>query len=57
MMRNTTLLLVLVVARIAHPLGLHHDRINHPLRAVGAFGTIAVTFVAAGVGVWQVVGS
>ncbi len=46
----------LVVARIAHPLGLHHDNIRHPLRPVGAFGTLIVTLVAAGVAVWQFVG-
>jgi uncharacterized membrane protein YecN with MAPEG domain len=37
----------LVVARILHPLGLHHDRIPHPLRAAGAFATFAVTLVGA----------
>ena len=37
----------LVVARILHPLGLRHDRIPHPLRAAGAFGTFAVTLTAA----------
>lgn len=45
----------LVAARIAHPLGLHHDNISHPLRAIGAAGTLLVTVVSAGVAVWQVV--
>ena len=37
----------LVVARILHPLGLRHDRIPHPLRAVGAGATFVVTLAAA----------
>ncbi len=45
----------LVVARIAHPLGLHADNMRHPLRAVGAAGTILFSVVAAGGAVWQVV--
>ncbi len=40
--------IALVVARIAHPLGLKADTIQSPLRAVGAFGTLAVTVVAMG---------
>ncbi len=45
----------LVVARVAHPFGIHHDNIRHPARAVGAFGTMIVTLVAAGVAFWQFV--
>ena len=45
----------LVVARIAHPLGLHHDRMQHPLRAVGAGLTTLVTLVAAVVAIWRFV--
>ena len=37
----------LVVARIVHPLGLKHDRIPHPLRALGAMATFAVTLTSA----------
>ena len=33
----------LVLARIAHPIGLKHDSISHPLRAVGAGGTLLAT--------------
>jgi len=44
---------LLVVARICHPLGLHHDNMRHPLRAVGAFGTLLMTVVAAFVAIWQ----
>jgi uncharacterized membrane protein YecN with MAPEG domain len=47
--------IALVAARIAHPIGLHHDNMRHPLRAVGAFGTVVVTLIAAGVAVWQFV--
>jgi len=38
----------LVVARIAHPLGLKKDTVSHPLRLVGAAGTILVTLITAG---------
>ena len=48
---------VLVVARIAQPFGLHHDRMIHPLRAVGTVGTVLPTVVLIGVALWQVVGS
>lgn len=47
----------LTFARVCHPLGLRHDRLTHPLRAVGAFGTFFVMLIAAGVAVWQGVGS
>ncbi len=40
--------IALVVARIAHAVGLKGDSISHPLRAIGAFGTMLITFVAAG---------
>lgn len=40
--------LVLVICRIAHPLGLHHDRVQAPLRLVGAVGT-SLSTVALGV--------
>ena len=43
----------LVVARIAHPIGLRHDNIAHPLRAVGAAGTMLVLAVLAGTVAWQ----
>lgn len=43
----------LVVARIAHPLGLHHDNMRHPLRGVGAGLTFLVTTIAALVAIWQ----
>jgi len=36
---------VLILARIAHAMGLKHDNIEHPLRAVGA-GTTALLTLA-----------
>jgi uncharacterized membrane protein YecN with MAPEG domain len=47
----------LVVARILHPIGLHHDNMRHPLRGLGAFGTILVILIASGVAIWQFVGA
>lgn len=47
--------IALLIARIAHPLGLHHDNIRHPLRAVGAGVTFLVTGIAALVAIWQFV--
>lgn len=42
----------LVVARVAHAKGLHHDNIRHPLRAVGAAGTALITVVAGVAAIW-----
>src|SRR5262245_64621141 len=36
---------LLVVARILHPLGLRHDQLRNPLRGIGALGTTLVTLV------------
>ena len=47
--------IALVVCRIAHPIGLHHDNISHPARAIGAGGTLLVTLIAAGTAIWQFV--
>ncbi len=43
----------LVVARVAHAKGLHHDNISHPLRAVGAAGTALITVVAGIAAIWM----
>jgi len=48
---------VLVAARIAQPLGLHHDRMIHPLRAVGTVGTVLPTVVLGGLALWQALGN
>ena len=42
----------LVLARIAHPIGLHHDNVSHPLRGIGAGGTTLVTVIAAVAAIW-----
>lgn len=46
---------VLIISRIAHPLGLKADNMGHPLRAIGSGGTALVMVVAAGYAVWQYV--
>ncbi|MEM7709030.1 MAG: MAPEG family protein [Pseudomonadota bacterium] len=45
----------LVLARIAHPLGLHHQPMSHPLRLAGAGTTTLVMLIAAGYAIWQTV--
>ncbi|NNF66724.1 MAG: glutathione S-transferase [Gammaproteobacteria bacterium] len=45
---------VLVLTRIAHPLGLKADNMASPLRAIGAGGTALVIVVAAVYTLWQV---
>lgn len=47
--------IALVVARIAHPIGLHHDNMRHPMRAVGAGVTFLVTGIAALAAIWSFV--
>lgn len=42
-----------LLSRIAHAMGLKHDNIRHPLRAVGAMGTMFVMLVAGIYGMWQ----
>jgi len=44
--------IALVVARIAHPLGLKHDNVRNPLRGIGAGGTTLVTLIAGGMLIW-----
>ena len=46
--------LVLIVARIAHAVGLKHDNMGHPGRTIGAGGTALMSFVAAVYLVWMV---
>jgi uncharacterized membrane protein YecN with MAPEG domain len=43
-----TLGIVLLVARLSHPLGLNARTAKNPLRGSGAFGTILVYLAAAG---------
>ena len=44
---------VLIVARIAHAIGLKHDNMAHIGRLIGAGGTALVMLVAAGYGIWM----
>ena len=44
---------VLIVARIAHAIGLKHDNMSHIGRLIGAGGTALITLVAAGYGLWM----
>jgi uncharacterized membrane protein YecN with MAPEG domain len=48
---------VLIIARVAHAYGLHHDNISHPLRTVGAGGTALITVVAGVAAIWKSVDS
>ena len=48
--------IVLLVARVAHAIGLKHDNMAHPGRAIGAGGTFLLTFVAAVYAIWMSVG-
>jgi uncharacterized membrane protein YecN with MAPEG domain len=47
--------IALVVCRIAHPIGLKADNVRHPLRAIGAGGTVLVTLIAALMLIWNFV--
>ena len=48
---------LLVVARIAHAVGLKHDNMAHPGRLIGAAGTALITLVTAGYTLWLVFGA
>ncbi len=47
--------LALLVSRIIHPFGLHHEQMRRPARLVGALGTLLVSLIALGVAGWQAV--
>lgn len=47
---------VLIIARIAHAIGLKHDNMGHPGRAIGAGGTALISLVAALYALWMVAG-
>ena len=47
---------VLIIARIAHAIGLKHDNMAHPGRAIGAGGTALISLVAALYTLWMVAG-
>lgn len=43
---------LLIIARIAHAVGLKHDNMGHIGRLIGAGGTALLTLAIAGYGVW-----
>lgn len=43
---------LLILARIAHAVGLKHDNMAHKGRMIGAGGTLLITVVTAGYGLW-----
>ncbi|MDE0054694.1 MAG: MAPEG family protein [Gammaproteobacteria bacterium] len=45
--------IALVICRVAHPLGLHRDRVQAPLRLVGAVGTSLITIALGAMALWQ----
>ena len=48
---------LMIIARIAHAIGLKHDNMAHVGRLIGAGGTALLTLVAAGYGLWLSVGA
>ena len=48
--------ILLIVARIAHAVGLKHDNMAHPGRFIGAAGTALLTLVAACYALWLAAG-
>lgn len=44
---------LMIVARIAHAIGLKHDNMGHIGRLIGAGGTALITLVTAGYGLWM----
>ena len=46
-----------LLARVAHPIGLKKDDVTHPLRAIGAMGSMLVMLIAGGTAIWQFVQS
>lgn len=46
---------LLIVARIAHLVGLKHDNMGHKGRLIGAGGTALVTVIVAGYGLWMAI--
>jgi hypothetical protein len=47
---------LMILARIAHAVGLKHDNMGHKGRLIGAGGTALLTLVAAGYGLWLAAG-
>ena len=49
--------ITLVICRIAHPIGLHYDQVQTPLRMVGSVGTGLITGAPGFVALWQGLGA
>jgi len=49
--------IALIVARIAHAIGLKHDNMGHPGRLIGAGGTALITLITAGYAIWYAAGA
>lgn len=49
--------IALIVARIAHAIGLRHDNMAHIGRTIGAGGTGLIMLVTAGYAIWIAVGA
>ena len=45
--------ITLVICRIAHPIGLHHDHVQTPLRMIGSVGTGLITGALGIMALWQ----
>ena len=45
--------IALIICRVAHPLGLRHDRVQTPLRLIGAVGTSLITIALGLMALWQ----
>jgi uncharacterized membrane protein YecN with MAPEG domain len=43
---------LLIIARIAHAIGLKHDNMAHKGRLIGAGGTALITLAVSGYGLW-----
>ncbi len=48
---------LMIIARIAHAIGLKHNNMAHKGRLIGAGGTALLTLVAAGYGLWLTAGT
>lgn len=48
---------LMIIARIAHAIGLKHNNMAHKGRLIGAGGTAILTLVAAGYGLWLTAGT
>ena len=44
---------LLLACRIAHPIGLRHEKAVTPLRAIGAGGTLLLLLALGGMALWQ----